>query len=317
MKPNFTFTARYGLDKVKVFAIIVSFNGQKWIQKCIASLHKSTIPLTILLIDNNSQDNTLEIARRGFLNVNIFELKNNTGFGAANNIGMRHALKNNAAFVFLLNQDAWIVEQNTVEYLISISNRYPEYGILSPLHLNRNRSKLDYMFSNNLVPSKCPDFFSDAVLGHELKKVYEVQFVNAAAWLLPRKTIETVGGFDPIFFQYGEDKNYVQRLKYHGFKVGVCPHVTICHDRDPTNRLLSKNSDPQLKINRDLIKYADIDINGQELLKRRIKKTRRKILKSLITLRAQRVKKLKMELTHLQKIHTMCKKSWENNIKKG
>jgi len=64
----------------------------------------------------------------------------------------------------------------------------------------------------------------------ELKDIYTVDFVNAAAWLLPCTILKIVGGFDPIFFHYGEDDNYMQRVIYHGFKIGVCAKVTVCHD---------------------------------------------------------------------------------------
>jgi GT2 family glycosyltransferase len=45
------------------------------------------------------------------------------------------------------------------------------------------------------------------------------------------KCIEIVGGFDPSFFMYGEDDNYMLRVKYYGLKIGVCPSAKIYHDR--------------------------------------------------------------------------------------
>ena len=62
--------------------------------------------------------------------------------------------------------------------------------------------------------------------------VYEIKFVNAAAWLISRNCIETVGGFNPLFFLYGEDNDYLTRVKYHKFKVGVYPDANIYHDRE-------------------------------------------------------------------------------------
>ena len=43
-----------------------------------------------------------------------------------------------------------------------------------------------------------------------------------------------MGGFDPVFFMYGEDGNFVMRVKYHGFKIGLVPEVTITHARIPS-----------------------------------------------------------------------------------
>ena len=54
--------------------------------------------------------------------------------------------------------------------------------------------------------------------------------INAATWLIPKNTLETVGGFDPMFFMYGEDDNYCQRVQYHGLNIGITPNCLIKHD---------------------------------------------------------------------------------------
>ena len=72
----------------------------------------------------------------------------------------------------------------------------------------------------------------DDLYWDRLDDVYNTHYVNAAAWLLPRKTLEMIGGFDPIFFHYGEDDNYMNRVLYHGFKIGICPKVRIVHDTE-------------------------------------------------------------------------------------
>jgi len=63
-----------------------------------------------------------------------------------------------------------------------------------------------------------------------LKPYYEISFVNAAHWLIPRKTIETVGGFNPYFFHYGEDNEYVNRLHFHKKKIILVPGSKVVHD---------------------------------------------------------------------------------------
>ncbi|WP_449399765.1 glycosyltransferase family 2 protein [Chryseobacterium wanjuense] len=63
-----------------------------------------------------------------------------------------------------------------------------------------------------------------------LKPLYELDFMNAAHWLLPRNTIETVGGFNPFFFHYGEDNEYVNRVHFHKKKVFLAPESKVVHD---------------------------------------------------------------------------------------
>ncbi len=211
-----------------IYSIVVTFNGIKWIDKCISSLINSSASTRILVIDNKSTDGTLDHVRSNFPTVEIIENKFNIGFGEANNIGLFRALSEHADFAFLLNQDAW-VEFDTIEKLVSAHSS--GYAVLSPIHMNGQGYALDSNFSTYLLNSLTPSFLSDIMM-NKLKSCYDIQFVNAAAWLLNMKCVERVGGFDPEFFMYGEDDNYILRFRYHGYKVGVCPSSIIYHDRD-------------------------------------------------------------------------------------
>ena len=210
-----------------VYSIVVTHNGLRWIDRCLGSLVNSTIPTRILVIDNKSTDGTLDQIRSKFPSAEVVETGQNLGFGKANNIGLTRALEENADYVFLLNQDAW-VEADTIEKLISMQNS--EYAILSPMHLNGLGDALDFGFATYLSKSIAPSVLSD-IYFNGVKGLYEVQYVNAAAWLLSMKCIEMVGGFDPNFFMYGEDDNYMLRVRYYGYKIGICPSARIYHDR--------------------------------------------------------------------------------------
>ena len=65
---------------------------------------------------------------------------------------------------------------------------------------------------------------------NKLLPIYETTFVNAAAWLISKKCLLAVGGFDPLYPHYGEDTDYIQRAQYFGFKIGIVPSVKIWHD---------------------------------------------------------------------------------------
>ena len=115
---------------------------------------------------------------------------------------------------------------------MAIAEKYPEYGILSPMHLSVDKKMVDMNIEyDNHSCSKAlvSDLYCECV-----KEIYPTDYINAAAWLLPRKTLETIGGFDPIFKHYEEDDNYLHRVMYHGLKVGLCPEAFIIHDH-PTS----------------------------------------------------------------------------------
>jgi len=215
-----------------IYSVVVTYNGRKWLDKCIQSLANSNVSNNIIIVDNGSSDGTPEIIRKNYPDVEVIEPGHNLGFGKANNIGLKKAYEAGADFVFLINQDAW-VEKDTIEKLVKAAKCNKEYGILSPVHLTGEGYALDYGFFNCILAGKAKGFLSDLYLKpkEEIAEIYQLDFINGAFWFLPRKTIETVGGFNPFFFQYGEDNDYVNRCRFFELKIGFVPHAKAYHDR--------------------------------------------------------------------------------------
>ncbi|WP_100615114.1 glycosyltransferase family 2 protein [Confluentibacter citreus] len=265
--------------QTKVFIVIVSYNGMPWLPKCLRSCN----PFNIIVVDNNSSDGTVAFIQEEFPEITILQQNTNLGFGAANNIGISYALKKGAEYVFLLNQDAYL-EQNTLNNLIKTHKENNSYGILSPIHLNGTGTKLDNNFSKYIKENEV--LRNDALKQLFSQQIYDLPFVNAAAWLLPRKTIEKIGGFDPIFYHRGEDDNYCQRILYHGIKLGVVPETHVWHDRELRTKMMYKNNTEKLIRYERALKQALANINIEIESNIRIKKQIivKTILKSLISL---------------------------------
>jgi GT2 family glycosyltransferase len=205
--------------------IIVTYNAMIWIERCL----KSCVNNAVVVVDNASSDNTVSFIEANFPDVELIKQKNNLGFGQANNLGIRYALDKGVNHFFLLNQDAYL-RPDTIEKLIAQSKLHPDYGILSPIHFQDGWEILDKNFSYFIRYEMNRNFIGDAV-NKVLKDLYSVPFINAAGWLLTKEAIEVVGGFDPLFFMYGEDDNLCQRMKYHGYKIGVVTTAKMIHDR--------------------------------------------------------------------------------------
>ncbi|GGZ53398.1 glycosyltransferase family 2 protein [Mesonia mobilis] len=296
-----------------VSVIIVTYNGMQWLERCLASVPES---YELVIVDNHSTDDTVAFIEENYPKAKLFKEKQNLGFGQANNKGIRYALKQGADYVYLLNQDAYL-ETDTIEKLICVYSNFPDYGILSPIHTNKNKTRLDQNFSNYLNYKSNSDFYSDFVLGKSIAEVYEVPFVNAAGWLIPKKTLITVGGFDPIFFHYGEDDNYCQRVKYHNKKIGVVPSAFMVHDREDRIKAKFKRGskeyfselEKKLKVN-----LADIN-NSQAMdeLNSLILKTKRNYLKQLLSFKFGNVNYHKKKLLMLYAINKEIKQSRVKN----
>ncbi|MCG8698035.1 MAG: glycosyltransferase family 2 protein [Bacteroidales bacterium] len=257
---------------MKVFAIIITYNGMQWYDRCFTSLKQSEMPLQIVAVDNASTDGTADYIKANYPDVTLLEPKENLGFAKGNNLGIKYALDNDADYVFLLNQDAWLNETGTVSKLIEIAKQNKDFAILSPLQLYGNGSRIEHEtvmhFARNAKTSN--DLISDLYF-KRVKDVYQVPFACAVSWLLPANTIKMIGGFDPMFYHYGEDDNYIQRVKYFSYKVGICPKVSISHDIESrTNQYRDEHLDWKKY---QLIHLADINknINVKGLIKIKLK----------------------------------------------
>ena len=242
---------------MNVFVIVVAYNGAQWYDRCFSSLRQSSMPVHVVVVDNASPDGVKEMVREKFPEIHLIESDKNLGFGKANNQGIRYALEQGADYVLLLNQDAWI-EPDALGKLVEIHQEHPEYGILSPIHLAVDKQQIEPLLLERIADGKTtdPKMLEDLYFG-TVKEVYETQYVNAAAWLLPRKTLETVGGFDPFFFMYGEDDNYINRVHYHGLKIGLCPKARVVHDAR-TERPLYDSREHEVLM---MIDYTDVNKN--------------------------------------------------------
>lgn len=208
--------------------VIVTYNGENYIKRCLRDLKAASPDSPIHIIDNNSTDRTVTILNE--LNEKPHCLDQNVGFGQANNIGINLARKQNAEFIFLLNQDAYLAPDS----IKNIFTKGPPstVHIHALLQLSGDGTRLDQNFrSTYLSPEYCPEFLEDTYWGR-LKSTYPIRFTNAAAWLLPRNVIETIGGFNPSFFHYGEDDNYVHRAKFHGIQCLLHTDSAVYHDRE-------------------------------------------------------------------------------------
>lgn len=205
-----------------ILVIVVSFNATVWLERCLGSIAASFHQADALIIDNCSTDGTPDTIQEKWPQFKLIRSKENLGFGAANNIGLRYALEKGYRYVYLLNQDAYL-ERDTLEVLIGMmaSQSGAGFGIISPLQRDA-AGNLDRNFDK-----KCGKYLKR----HIGSAMIEVPFVMAAHWLMSADCIRLVGGFSPAFKQYGEDDNYIDRLHYNGLKCAVVPSTSAIHDR--------------------------------------------------------------------------------------
>jgi GT2 family glycosyltransferase len=274
---------------VNVYIVIATFNGKQWISACFSSIYNSTIPLKTIVVDNGSTDGTPGIIKEQFPDVEIIQSKTNLGFGRANNIGIKKAYHAGADYIFLLNQDAWL-EISTIEKLVSAQKKQSEFDIVSPMHLNSKGNALDYGFSCYISPENCKGLYSDIYIKKNTDQIYNATFVNAAGWLITRYCVSKIGGFNPSFYHYAEDINYLHRLKYFGLNLGVYPNCYIFHDREDKSPEMNYENEMEIYKRQIILNISNPSSEltffseGKYLFK--------KLFRSLITMRFSQLRRL-------------------------
>jgi len=221
--------------------IIVNYNVKEFLQNLLASLAKALTGLSseIIVVDNGSDDGSLEMLREKFPHITLIANKVNLGFSKANNLGLKIA---KGKFLLLLNPDT-IVQEDTFEKLISFFSANSSAGmvgckILNPdgtLQLACRRSfpgpwtsfckvsGLSSLFPNSRLFARYNLTYLDE------NQSYEVDAISGSFMLMKREVYEKIGGLDEQFFMYGEDLDWCYRVQKAGWKVFYVHDTTIIH----------------------------------------------------------------------------------------
>ena len=291
---------------MNLFVIVVTYNGKHWYDRCFTSLRESTLPVQTIVFDNASNDGSAEYIKENYPEIHLIESKENLGFGKGNNVAMRYAYEHNCDYVFLLNQDTWI-EPNVIEELVRIHKTHPAYGILSPMHIRPDGRSL-YIQIEDGKKDHGNKLLADCYF-NQLEEVYPFTYVNAAAWLLPRNTLEVVGGFDPIFSHYEEDDDYLNRLRYHGLRLGLCPKVRIVHDHQKVKNPLTVG---RVRYLQSLI-VEFVNPNEKDTISQYLRYLIRKIFVNVIKGDFAKAKQLRMDYRYINKKKSEIRNSRMNN----
>ncbi len=208
--------------------IIVNFNVKHFLHQCLQSVERAcaNIDAEVIVIDNCSQDGSIEYLQPLHPNVTFIPNTQNLGFAKANNIGIRQS---RGEYVLLLNPDTFITER-TLTDCISFMDLHPEAGGAGVKMLNRNGTFA--LESRRGIPTPfvafckmsglCSLFPRSRVFGkyymQYLDKEEEnpIEIISGAFMFLRRSTLNRSGLLDEDFFMYGEDIDLSYRLLLTG-----------------------------------------------------------------------------------------------------
>jgi GT2 family glycosyltransferase len=217
----------------KVSTIILNWNGLKDTIECLESLKKITYPnYRVIIVDNGSKNNEGKILKEKFGNyIHLIQNKENLGFVGGNNIGIRYALKNNADYVLLLNNDT-IVEKNFLNYLTTQAIQDKNIGIVGPrIYFFDEPNKIAFGGGGiNLYKGETTHIDAnrhESEIKDNQSKI--VDYIEGSAMLIRSTVFKKIGLLDEVYFAYWEDTDFSIRAKKAGFKVIYTPLSKIWH----------------------------------------------------------------------------------------
>jgi Predicted glycosyltransferases len=206
--------------------VIPNYNGLVYLENCLDALKKQTKKdFTTIIVDNGSSDGSLEFIREHYQEVEIIELKENTGFCGAVNQGIKAT---NTPYIILLNNDT-IVEKEFVAELFYVMERETDIfsGQAKMLQLHQPTliddagdyyNALGWAFAKG--KGKCKDLYNEE----------RPIFSSCAGAAIYRRTIlEEIGLFDEKHFAYLEDTDIGYRAKIYGYKNIYIPKAVVYH----------------------------------------------------------------------------------------
>jgi hypothetical protein len=209
----------------KVFIVILNYNGLDVLKRCLTSVFKNDYPnFEIILVDNNSSDGSLEMAKTSFSKAIFIKNEENLGFSAGNNVGIKFALERAADFILLLNNDVE-VEKNFLTQLISSVAKNKKIGIASPVIFNGQTREV--WFSGGRI-----DWWRVKTI-HEkniqTENYFNSDFITGCAMLIRTRVFQKIGLLDERFFLYWEDADFSLRSKKSGFRNVVVSSSWVYH----------------------------------------------------------------------------------------
>lgn len=232
----------------QVSVIIVSYNVSRFLENLLASLRRalSEMKSEIIVVDNSSDDDTVDFLKRSYPDIKLIENQTNVGFGRANNQGVRAA---EGEYLLLINPDS-VVQENTLREMVHFMKNHPEAGAAGCKILNANGTlqkacrrsfptpwvALSKIFGLSALFPKSKLFGRYNLTFLNPDTVHEVDAISGSFMFMRKEVFEEVGGFDEDYFMYGEDIDLCFKIKQVNYKVCYNPNTSVIHFKGESTR---------------------------------------------------------------------------------
>lgn len=221
----------------RVIVLILSYNGKYLLQEAIDSYLENDYPnFGVVIIDNGSQDGTLEFVREKFPKVKVIRAEKNLGYAGGFNLGLDFAFnKNNADYVLISNNDIK-ADKSMISELVKIAVTDEKIGFVT--------GKVYYYEKPDILQTvgkkEDPVRWNGGHIANKEKdtgqydEICERYFADDIYTLVSKKLYKETGGYDLMFFLQSEEYDWQARAKKLGYKIMYTPYAKLWHKESMT-----------------------------------------------------------------------------------
>jgi len=208
--------------KPRLTIVILTYNSSKVIEDCLNNINSEKYK--IVIVDNASKDNTVDIIKAKFPKISLTVLPKNVGYGNGNNVALE---KVNTEFALILNPDARIASED-IEMILEAMDKNRLAATAGPLvldHYPLNQKELDAKLANmNEDLNGIRDTYYEKIDGN-----FYVRFIIGAALFMRIPVMRQIGFFDKKIFLFYEDDELCGRVMAKGYQNIIVPAAHAFH----------------------------------------------------------------------------------------
>ncbi len=208
---------------------IVSYNTKDLLRRCLTSIYKhtKTNSFEVIVIDNNSSDDSAQMVKKEFPKVKLIQNKKNNYYTKANNQALKIA---RGKYFLILNSDIYL-KSNTLKTLVNYLNTHPQVGSVEPLQVDEQGTPLptgtkhSHPLADLINLTLLHKFFKNIPFIKKItqsqldrSKTWETDVVCDAVMMIPTQLLRQLNGYDPKMLLYYTENDLCLRLQQQGFK---------------------------------------------------------------------------------------------------
>jgi GT2 family glycosyltransferase len=245
------------LVDVRACVIVPNWNGGDSLKDCLDSLQTQTLKPHIIVVDNGSDDGSVDFIKQYYPAIELIEHKANKGYAGGVNPGFKRAIELGVDYAAPFNNDA-VADRRWLENLVNHLDRHAKVGIVACKLLDIEGKKIDSTgecYTHWGLPY--PRGRSESEI-NTFDSQTELFAASGGASLYRVKMLEEIGLFDEDFFAYYEDVDLSFRAQLAGWKVGYVPAAVTYHQIGATSGKLKGFTTYQTLKNLPLLWFKNV-----------------------------------------------------------